>query len=118
MHPKLAWVDLLRGTLAEVMGTSIVASTRECVDPLKRYVVLDLGAPLTKGNYNPMQVIVHAYSKANDCVVVAIRREGLKRLVLETLIKNRVSPEMKNDPFEDQKEKKNRSDKTEPPKEG
>ena len=109
MHPKLAWVELLRGMLSEVMGTLIVSTPRECVDPLKKYIVFDLGAPLTKGNYNPLQVMVHAYAKANDCTVAAIRREGSKRFVLEILIKNRISQEMKNDPF--------LSDKAESPKE-
>ena len=96
--------------LAEVMGTSIVITCRDSVDQLKKFVVFDLGAPLTKGNYNPLQTLVHAYAKANDCVVAAIRREGERRLILEVLIKNRVSQEMKNDPFS--------SDKGGPPKEG
>lgn len=110
MHPKLAWVELLKGTLAEALGTSVVSAPRDHVDPLKKLVVLDLGSPLSKGNYNPLQTMVHAYAKANDCVVAAIRREGTTRLVLEVLIKHRISKEMKNDPF--------RSDKAEPPKEG
>jgi hypothetical protein len=110
VHPKLAWVGLLSQTLSEVLATSVVASCRDSVDPLKKFIVFDMGSPLSKGNYNPLQKVVHAYSKANDCVVTSIRREGPRRLVLETLIKNRVSPEMKNDPF--------LSDKAEPPKEG
>jgi hypothetical protein len=54
--------------------------------------------------------MVHAYSKVNDCVVAAIRREGERRLVLEVLLKNRVSEPMNNDPF--------LSDKAKQPKEG
>lgn len=45
--------------------------------------------------------MTHAYAKANDCVVAAIRREGDRRLVLETLIKTRLGPVKNNDPFGD-----------------
>jgi hypothetical protein len=110
VHPKLAWVEMMRASVSEAMDTSIVATQRDHVDPLKKFVVLDLGRPLTKNTYNPLQVMVHAYSKANDCIVIAIRREGEKRLVLEVLIKNRVSEPMKNDPF--------LRDKAKQPKEG
>ncbi len=96
--------------LSEVMGSSIVVTLRENVDPIKKYVVFDLGIPLTKGNYTPMQTMVHAYAKVNDCVVAAIRKESPRRFVLEVLLKNRISQEMRNDPF--------LSDKAEPPKEG
>lgn len=116
MHPKLAWVELLRGMLSEVLATGIVSTPRDHVDPLKKLVVFEMGAPLAKGNYNPLQTMVHAYAKANDCVVAAIRREGPRQLVLEILIKNRISREMKNDPFKETADK--RRDKAEPPKEG
>lgn len=101
---------MLRATLAEAMDTAFVATERSHVDPLKKYIVLDLGRPLTKNTFNPLQTMVHAYSKANDCVVAAIRREGEQRLVLEVLLKNRVSEQMINDPFV--------SDKAGKPKEG
>jgi hypothetical protein len=100
----------MAATLGEAMDTAVVATMRDHVDPLKKYVVLDLGRPLTKNTFNPLQVMVHAYSKVNDCVVAAIRREGERRLVLEVLLKNRVSEPMNNDPF--------LSDKAKQPKEG
>lgn len=99
MHPKLEWVELLRGTLAEATGNHIVLTPRDHVDPLKKIIVFDMSSPLGKGSFNPFQVMVHAFAKANDCVVAAIRREGPTKYLLEILIKNRISPEMKNDPF-------------------
>lgn len=101
MHPKLVWTHLLGDTLSGALGTSVVVTVRDHVDPLKKLVVLDLGAPLGKGNYQPLQTMTHAYAKANDCVVAAIRREGDRRLVLETLIKTRLGPVKNNDPFGD-----------------
>lgn len=99
MHPKLAWTELLKNTLSEALGTPIVVTVRDHVDPLRKQVVLELGSPLSKGNYMPMQTIVHAYAKANDCVVFAIRKEPPRRLVLDTLIKTRLGEESKKDPF-------------------
>lgn len=92
---------MLGDTLSGALGTSVVVTVRDHVDPLKKFVVLDLGAPLGKGNYQPLQTVTHAYAKANDCVVAAIRREGDRRLVLETLIKTRLGPVKNNDPFGD-----------------
>lgn len=109
MHPKLSWIELLGVMLSEVLGTSIVATPRDHVDPLKKIVVLEMGSVLSKGNYNPLQSMIHTYAKANDCAVSAIRREGPKKLILEVLIKRRISEKMRNDPFQ--------SDKTEPSKE-
>lgn len=88
-------------TLSGALGTSVIVTVLDHVDPIKKLVVLDLGASLGKGNYQPLQTITHAYAKANDCVVAAIRREGDRRLILETLIKTRLGPVKNNDPFRD-----------------
>jgi hypothetical protein len=89
----------MRTSLSEVLNTSITVSIRDSVDPLKKFVILEIGDPLSKGNWNPFQVMVHAFAKANDCVIASIRKETPKRLVMETLTKTRLGPEEKKDPF-------------------
>ena len=91
MHPKLVWVTGMGSTLGLAMGTSIAVSVHDTVDPLKKLVVINLGEELGNGNYNPVQKMVHAFAKANDCVVQRIRREP-KKLILEVLTKTRLGP--------------------------
>ena len=98
MHPKLTWVGSLTGSLGLALGTSVSHSIRDTVDPLMKLVVLELGEDLGKGDYNPVQKMVHAFAKENDCVVHRIRREP-KRLLLEVLTKTRLGPRMNKNPL-------------------
>lgn len=98
MHPKLTWVDSLRNSLSAAMGTSVSQTILDTVDPLMKLVVLELGEELGKGDYNPIQQMVHAFAKSNDCVVQRIRREP-KKLILETLTKTRLGKVMNKNPL-------------------
>ncbi len=98
MHPKLAWVGLLKNTISTILDTPINISYIDPVDPLKKIVVFDFVNEFSKNNYNPFQRIAHAYAKVNDCVIATIKIDDCK-LIIEILIKNRLSERMGNDPF-------------------
>lgn len=97
-HPRLAWITGLQENLIEALGTSVIATVKDDVDPLKKFVVLELGEELGKGDYRPVQTIVHSFAKSNDCTVYRIRRAP-KRLVLEVLTKGRLGPVMNKNPL-------------------
>ena len=104
MHPKLLWTQKLASSLGLAMGTSVEVRVRDDeVDPLKKHVDLVLGDDLRKGDYNPVQTMVHAFAKMNDCIVYKIRRHP-NTLLLEVLIKNRISPEMNRNPLSSDKD--------------
>lgn len=88
----------LSESLSGAMGTSVIPSMEDHVDPLKKLVTLELGEELGKGDYQPIQKMVHGFAKANDCVVERIRRRP-KKLVLEVLIKTRLGPRMNKNPL-------------------
>ncbi len=100
MHPKLAWVTGLTGSLGLAMGNALSHTVRDTVDPLKKEVVIELGEELLKGDYKAIQQMVHAFAKSNDCVVHRIRREP-KRMILEVLTKTRLGPVMDKNPLVD-----------------
>lgn len=80
------------------MDSSVVYTVEDHVDPLKKLVHLSLGTDLGKGDWNPVQRIIHAYAKANDCVIERIRKSP-KKLVLEVLVKSRHGLPSKKDPM-------------------
>lgn len=98
MHPKLTWIQSLGSSLGLALGTSLTHSIEDTVDPLMKRVVLDLGEELGKGDYKPIQQMVHAFAKSNDCVVHRIRREP-KKMILEVLTKTRLGPVMNKNPL-------------------
>jgi hypothetical protein len=98
VHPKLAWVEELRNSLALAMGTSIVTTVEDHVDPLKKLVVFTFGDKMMKGDYRPLQTMAQAFAKANDCVLERIRRRP-NALVFEILVKTRFGPVMKKNPL-------------------
>jgi hypothetical protein len=100
VHPKLTWVGGLQSSLGLALGTSISHTIEDTVDPLMKLVTLQLGEDLGKGDYNPVQKMVHAFAKSNDCVVYRIRREP-KKLVLEVLTKTRLGQVMNKNPLAD-----------------
>lgn len=99
MHPKLQWTYELATSLGDAMGCGVVVGFHDDVDPLKKHVVLTFGEELGKGNYNPIQQMVHAFAKSNDCVVYRIRRPQKNVLSLEVLTKTRLSPVMNKNPL-------------------
>lgn len=80
------------------MGSTLTHSVEDTVDPLMKRVVLELGEELGKGDYRPIQQMVHAFANSNDCVVHRIRREP-RRLILEVLTKTRLGPVMNKNPL-------------------
>ncbi len=100
MHPKLAWVSGLTSSLGLAMGNTMTHTIRDTVDPLKKEVVINLGEELGKGDYKPIQLMVHAFAKSNNCVVHRIRREP-KTMILEVLTKTRLGPVMDKNPLAD-----------------
>ena len=98
MHPKLAWIEELNNSLGLALCTSFSHAVHDTVDPLMKRVVLTMGSELEKGDYQPIQRMVHAFAKANDCVVHRIRREP-KKLVLEVLTKTRLGEETRKNPL-------------------
>lgn len=101
MHPKLVWTQSLGTFLSNTLGSTVTVSIQDHVDPLKKLVVLQLSHELGKGDYNPIQKVVHAFSNANDCVVHRIRREP-KKLILEVLTKTRRGEVMDKNPLLDE----------------
>lgn len=82
------------------MDTTIDVAYEDHVDPLKKLAVLKIRDPLKKGDYNAVQTMAHGFAKANDCVLERIRnREGA--LVLEVLIKVRLSPLRARNPLKE-----------------
>lgn len=100
MHPKLTWIQSLGSSLGLALGSSITHSIQDTVDPLKKLVVLELGEELGKGDYHPIQQMVHTFAKSNDCVVHRIRREP-KKMILEVLTKTRLGTVMNKNPLAD-----------------
>jgi hypothetical protein len=86
------------------LGTSVAFAVHDTVDPLKKLVYLDIGEPLGKRDFNPIQRLIHGFSKVNDCVVHRIYKEP-KRLTLEILVKTRNGPVMNKNPFSSDKAK-------------
>lgn len=81
------------------MGCHVGVAFQNDVDPLKKYVHLRFGDKLGKGSYNPIQQMVHAFAKLNDCTVYKIRRIGTDLLVLEVFTKTRLGPLMDKNPL-------------------
>jgi hypothetical protein len=99
MSPKLAWINELVGSLSVATGIGVIARVEDTVDPLKKLVILDLGdSELGKGDWNPMQNLIHGFAKANDCVVHKIKRHK-GQLSLEILTKSRLGPESRKNPL-------------------
>lgn len=98
MHPKLEWVNGLCASLGLALHTSISQSIQDTVDPLMKLVVLELGEDLGKGDYNPVQRMVHVFAKSNDCMVQRIRREP-KKLIIEVSTKTRLGRAMNANPL-------------------
>lgn len=101
MHPKLVWIGKLTKSLSVAMPF-ISHTVQDTVDPLKKLVVLELGDDLSKGDYNSVQKIIHAFAGVNDCIVSKIRK-GPKILEIEVLTKTRLGEVMNNSPFEGDK---------------
>ncbi len=98
MHPKLAWIGSLCSNLGLALGTSVTFSVQDTVDPIKKIVVLNIGENLGKAVFNPIQRLIHGFSKINDCVVHRIYKDT-RCLTLEVLTKTRHGPIMNNNPF-------------------
>ena len=99
MNPKLAWVNELVGSLSVAMGVGVLVKIEDTVDPLKKLVLLDLGHnDLGKGDWNPIQNLIHGFAKANNCVIHKIRRQK-GQLSLEILTKTRIGPESRKNPL-------------------
>lgn len=81
------------------MGCSVLVNCQDDVDPLKKNVHLKFGEAVGKGNYQPIQQMVHTFARMNDCVVQRIRRFDRDHLVLEVLVKTRHSPVMDKNPL-------------------
>ena len=92
MHPKLTWALRLATSLGDAMGCSVSVTENGDVDPLKKFLHFTFGEPLGKGDYMPIQNMVHTFAKANDCVVHKIRKVHPKLLVLDVFTKTRLSP--------------------------
>lgn len=100
MHPKLVWVGGLCSSLSTALGTGVSHRIEDTVDPLKKLVELNLGEELGKGDYKPIQTMVHAFAKSNDVVVHRIYHEP-KKLILEVLTKVRLGPVQNKNPLRD-----------------
>jgi hypothetical protein len=98
VHPRLVWLNGLCASLGLALGTSVIFSVQDTVDPLKKIVFLDIGERLGKEDFNPIQRLIHSFSKVNDCVIQRIHKEP-KRLSLEVLTKSRHGPAMNRNPF-------------------
>lgn len=98
MHPKLTWVTGLGNSLSFVLGTSVHVLIQDTVDPLMKLILLELGEDLGKRDFNPLQTIIHAFAKSNDCVIRRIRKEP-RRLVIEILTKVRLGKIMDKNPL-------------------
>lgn len=80
------------------MATALTHHVQDTVDPLKKLVVLEFKDELRKGDYRPIQTLIHGFAKSNDCVVHRIRREP-KKMILEVLTKTRLGPVMNKNPL-------------------
>lgn len=89
------------GCLNGAMDGGVVSvHIEETVDPLKKGMVFTMRRRFdSKACWNAFQVLVHAYARANDCAIAAIRRTEQSVYVAEVLIKQRSGPKMENDPF-------------------
>lgn len=101
MGPKLQWVHELTSSVGLAMACQVTPSLEDHADPLKKLVVLTFADPMGKGDYQPLQRMVHGFARSNDCVVERIRRRGPKVLVLEVLIKNRLGPPARKNPLKE-----------------
>lgn len=82
------------------LGTSVTHSVADTVDPLKKLVEITLGEDLGKGDYNPIQNLVHSFANSNDVVVHRIYRQP-KKLILEVLTKTRLGAVKNKNPLRD-----------------
>ncbi len=98
MHPKLTWVTSLGNSLSFVLTTSVHVLIQDTVDPLMKLIIVELGEDLGKSDFNPLQTIIHAFAKSNDCVIKKIKKEP-KRLVIEILTKVRLGKTMDKNPL-------------------
>lgn len=74
------------------MGCHVTVTENGDVDPLKKFLHLKFGDPLAKGDYMPIQRMIHTFAQANDCVVHKVRKIGPSLLVLDVFTKTRLSP--------------------------
>jgi len=100
VHPKLVWVGGLCSSLSLALGTTVIHRVEDTVDPLKKLVELELGEELGKGDYQPVQRMVHGFANENDVVVHRIYREP-KKLILEVLTKTRLGKVQNKNPLRD-----------------
>ena len=100
MHPKLVWVGGLCSSLSLAIGSGVSHIVEDTVDPLKKMVTLNLSEELGKGDYKPIQTMVHAFARSNDVVVHRIYRQP-KKLILEVLTKARLGPVQNKNPLRD-----------------
>lgn len=98
MNNKLLWVYELQRSLELALATSIQVTIEDHVDPLKKIITFTLFEDIKKGDFNPIQVMAHSFSKSNDCVIEKIRR-GPSSLILNVLTKTRLGPESRKNPL-------------------
>lgn len=98
MHPKLAWIDGLCGSLGLALAMTITHSVEDTVDPLMKRVILTLEDELGKKDFNPIQKLVHGFANANDCVAHRIYK-GRKQLIIDVLTKTRRGPVCNRNPL-------------------
>lgn len=99
MNPRLAWVNSLVGLVNQATDAGIRRTTVEdLVDPLKKCVRLRLAPTWAPKNFNPLQVLAHAWARVNDCAIEKMRREEGEVLMFVSL-KRRLGPTADKNPF-------------------
>ena len=99
MLPGLLWVHELHSSLNRALDGQIVKlEFNSTADPLKKVVRMTFRPELSSNNYQPLQIISHAFAAANKCTLERIRREN-PHLLFEISIRRRLGPPMNHNPM-------------------
>ncbi len=94
MSPQLAWVAEFHASFNRAADISPSYSIEDTVNPLIKHVIFHLSEPLRGENFQPFQILAHAFAKANNCILERIYNKP-DRLILVVGIKRRLGPKQK-----------------------
>ena len=89
----------LSGCLGSAAGEGVECSVEDTVDPIRKRLSIKFVDPIPNGSWNPLQILVHGFSMANDCMIQKMWKANHKKVEADLLIKRRGGPEKNNNPL-------------------
>jgi len=91
---------MLGSCLSSATGEGVECRVEDTVDPIKKLLIIKFATAIPNGSWNPIQVLVHGYAIANDCMISRMWKANHVKIEADLLIKRRGGSEKKNDPLE------------------